>query len=160
MAIKKKRTAKQIAATKKLVAFNKKRRANPIKRKKNPGRPTLSTAQKKAKAKSRVAINKKSQVTKRRPTTRLKKRRAKNIAIGTFPNPIFYVAFVRVGESKYYYSGFDVVKKKATFDDDIEKALWYRTKKQAVDEVTFLGKKSGALHPRKHTVEAERYRPK
>lgn len=145
MPAKKKRTDKQIAATKKLVAFNKKQRRNPAKKK----------TVKKKKAVSRV-----SQVTKKKPTARLKRRRSAKVKKGCFHNPILYVAFVRAGESKYFYSGFDSVTKKITFDDNIEKALWYRTKKQAIDEVTFLGKKTGALNPRKHTVEAERYRPK
>ena len=124
MAVKKKRrTAKQIAATKKLVALNKKRRAT---KKKTVKRKTVKRSPAKRK------IN---------------------------PSPRFYVAFVRVGNSKYYYSGYDADKKRATFDDNIEKALWYRDKKQAIDEVTFLGKTTRSLHPRKHKVEVEPFTP-
>lgn len=119
MAVKKKRTEKQIAATKKLVRLNKARAAAKKK-----------TAKKKAARKSN-------------PKTRR-----------------FYVAFVPVGEKKYYYHGFDSKKKRAVFDDDIEGALWYRTSGQAIAEVEYIGKKSGALHPRKHKVFAEPYSPK
>jgi len=75
MAVKKKRTKKQIAATKKLVALNKKRRrANPKKKAKR-------------KARARVKVGAKSRATNKRPSAALKKRRAKNTKKGYYPNP-------------------------------------------------------------------------
>ena len=123
MTVKKKRTPAQIAATKKLVAFNKKRRG---------------TAKKK-------------RVVKKKAT------RARN-PIANKQMPVFYVAYVPVGEKKYYYHGYNSAKKMPIFDDDINGALWYRTPGRAITEVTFIGKKSGALS-RKHTIAAERFKP-
>jgi len=105
MAVKKKRTAKQLAATKKLVALNKKRRAKP---------------KRKVKAKTKTKPKKKtgrvSQITKRKPTARLKARRAKPKKKGYFANPIDYCCvYEKDSGIKFYFDGseLDTEKKNA-----------------------------------------------
>ena len=119
MAAKKKRTPAQIRATKKLVALNKKR----------------------AKA-GRKSIGRPSQTTKKKPTKRLKRRRAANTKKGYFPNPTYYVAYIPIGTTKYYYAGYSSEKKRAVFDDDIKKALWYRTPTRAKTEAKAMGERT------------------
>ncbi len=54
---------------------------------KKRGRPKLTAAQKRKRAESKKVINRRSQVTGKPPTKRLKRRRAENKAPGYFPNP-------------------------------------------------------------------------
>lgn len=110
MAVKKRRTKAQIAATKKLVAFNKKKRSKKSVKKKK--------AKKKTKYKKK--ISRVSQATKKKPSARLKKRRAKKKVKGYFPNPKrseYYV--VAEGKSaKKYFTGEGFTSKKVN-------AAWY-----------------------------------
>jgi len=123
-------------------------------------------ARKKARKKTKkVAINAKSRVTKKKPSTRLKKRRKANVKKGYYPNPVtdrkFYVAYVINDGVKYYYHGY-VPNKGLVLKDDVKDALWYRSGKKAVDEVTYLIEKSSTKSVARNTgkVKAEIYRPK
>jgi hypothetical protein len=120
---------------------------------------------KKRKKAKKVGINAKSRVTKKKPSTRLKKRRKANVKKGYYPNPVtkqtFYVAFVVNNGVKYYYHGY-VPSKGLVFKDQLEDALWYRKPKKAVDEVTYLIEKSSTKSVARNAgkVKAEIYRPK
>ncbi len=112
MAIKKKRTKAQLAATKKLVALNKKRAAG--------------TKKKAVKKSPKKKVGRKSQVTKKAPSARLKARRAKPKKKGYFPNPISYIVghSPKVGEVKFFFDGIDLT--------DIKRnAATFTVKKQA-----------------------------
>lgn len=98
---KKKRSPAQIAATKKLVAFNKRRKKNPAKKKRRVVK------------KKRKSISSVSQATKRAPTKRLKRRRAKPKVKGYFPNPSLYRVGYRSGSKKYYFDGAGMTSKVA-----------------------------------------------
>ncbi len=138
MAIKKRkktRSAKQIAATKKLVALNKKRRANPKKRK--------TKRKVKAKVKAKVKVSAKSRVTGKRPTAKLKKRRAKNTKKGYYPNPdkTFYRVVGEMTRGKRGYFNGERLTMKAT------SAALFTDKKQAIkiaqSMADFLGRSVG-----------------
>jgi len=82
MAARKRRTPAQIAATKKLVALNKRRarmKSNPAKRK--------APARRKTTARKRVAVSAPSRRTGKRPTKRLTTRRRRNTVKSYYPNP-------------------------------------------------------------------------
>lgn len=103
----------------------------------------MSASEKKKKAASKKTISARSQVTGKPPTKRLKARRAKNVKPGTFPNPIktpkFYVAYIVDQDGKhFYYHGWKPGKKQLVFDDRPEGALWYRSRKGAIDEVSHI----------------------
>ncbi len=125
------RSAKQIAATKKLVALNKKRRANPKKRKT------------KRKVKAKVKVSAKSRVTGKRPTAKLKKRRAKNTKKGYYPNPdkTFYRVVGEMTRGKRGYFNGERLTMKAT------SAALFTDKKQAIkiaqSMADFLGRPVG-----------------
>lgn len=138
MAIKKKRrTAKQIAATKKLVAFNKKRR----------GAVKKKAAPKKKRRAAKKSIGRRSQATGKKPSARLKRRRAKDTIKGYYPNPARKSGYVIVavdkksGQTGYYTGGNSLETSKskaaifatgtAAFDqaeklaDSFKKYLWF-----------------------------------
>ncbi len=120
MAVKKKRTKAQLAATKKLVALNKKRRAGA----------------KKKTVKKKVGRN--SQITKKRPGARLKARRAKPKKKGYFPNPISYVVAhePKQGSISFFYDGVDL-------SDVKRNAAIFTSKKQADNVAEHIKKKYG-----------------
>jgi hypothetical protein len=119
-------------------------------RKKNPVPPLKSKAPKrKTQARTQKSaesyVARKSQATGKKPTTRLKTRRTKNLQtpVGYFPNPIkgvkttpLFAAYVEHEGKRYYYGG---SKKDGTpiFDDNIRKAFF------AFENVT-LGQHIGA----------------
>jgi len=144
MAVKKKRTKKQIAATKKLVALNKKRRqANPKKKAKR-------------KARAKVKVGARSRATKKRPSAELKRRRKKNTKKGYYPNPvkdnIVYLAYVAVDSVRYYYHGYSGSKKRAVFDDRPQGSVLYMSRASAIFDATrAVGSRSG------HTFHAQRF---
>lgn len=95
MAVKKKRTPAQIRATKKLVALNKKKRGKKKAPKKKVGRV--------------------SQITKKKPSARLKARRAKPKKKGYFPNPIDYcLVYEKDTGTKFYFDGAELDTSKTT----------------------------------------------
>ena len=147
MTVKKKRTQAQIAATKKLVAFNKKRRG---------------TVKKKRVVKKKKAISSPSQITKKAPSARLKRRRKANVKKGYFPNPVFYVGYIEDDNGvKFYYHGWNSAKKHLIFDDNIEGALWYRSRQKAIDEISHIMSKTMKASPALlKKVKATTYRPK
>ncbi len=99
MAAKKKRTKKQIAATKKLVALNRKRA-----RMKNPKKKT------RRKARPKVKVGARSRVTGKRPDAELKRRRKRNTKKGYYPNPIagYRVVLEKTSGNRLYFNGFDM----------------------------------------------------
>ena len=136
MTVKKKRTPAQIAATKKLIAFNKKRRG---------------------------AAKKKRAVKKKKATSaRLKLRSKANVKKGYFPNPVFYVGYIEDDNGvKFYYHGWNSAKKHLIFDDNIEGALWYRSRQKAIDEISHIMSKTMKASPALlKKVKATTYRPK
>lgn len=94
-ATRKKRSAKQIAATKKLVALNKKR------------------AKKRTKKRVGTSQTKRSMATGKPPTKRLKKRRAKNTEAGYYPNPKSRRVFIKRGSRYFNGAGFSASKANA-----------------------------------------------
>jgi len=119
--------------------------------KKTPGRPKLTLAQKRKNAANRKKINAKSQTTKKAPTKRLKKRRAKNKATGYFPNPVFkgklYTAGIIFGGdgTAYYFSGNGL-------DTNHRKAAIFRSSNAALHALDCF-----ARHQRKDIDTAEKF---
>jgi len=99
MAVKKRRTKKQIAATKKLVALNRKRA-----RMKNPKKKA------RRRARPKVKVGAKSRVTGKRPDAELKRRRKKNTKKGYYPNPIagYRLVIEKPSRKHLYFNGFDM----------------------------------------------------
>ncbi len=104
----------------------------PVKKSK-VGRPKLTAAQKRKNAASKKVIHAKSQATKKTPTKRLKKRRAKNKATGYFPNPVFKGKLHTAGilyangacETEYFFTGNGL-------DSEHKKAAIFRTARAAL----------------------------
>lgn len=158
MVVKKVRTAKQKAATKKLVAFNKARRKNPVTGR-NPIKKKRVTRKRVTRKRVGTSQTAKSMTTKKRPTRRLKKRRASNTRKGYYPNPTvkLYIAYVIVDGKKYYF-GLSPTTGKPFLDSDKKRASIQQSKTGAVSlAINAIKKEYGKLD---QTIKGEEYIPK
>ncbi|MEE9119415.1 MAG: hypothetical protein V3U02_12590 [Calditrichia bacterium] len=133
------RTSAQIAATKKLIAFNKRRR-NPAKKKVSKkkgvrGRPRQTKSEKGRKSKNINYIERSSQGTRNRPGARLKSRRKANVVPGYYPNPSLY--YIAEGETaKKYFTGGSFTRIKTN-------AAYFKIKNQAKKIAQALANQTG-----------------
>ena len=127
--MKKRRTSAQIAATKKLVAFNKKRRGKKVAKKK--GRKKRRTAKQIAATRKLVALNKqRGQKTVRRKNPKRK----------TLKKSHLWVAFVCTGMKVYFAYITDTRKARVGISDKKANSVLFRTRQRAHDVAKLLAK--------------------
>ena len=125
--MKKRRTKAQIAATKKLVAFNKRRRGKKVTKR---TRKKRRTAKQIAATRKLVALNKR-----RRKNPQRKK--AKRTAL---KKSHLWVAFVCTGMKVYFAYITDTRKARVGISDKKSKSVLFRTKQRAHDVAKLLAK--------------------